>query len=361
MKSYVIAFVTLAVSLLLGSCANKTQEEINSDCSSGVVLIRAMSYYELRLSNGEVYFFSDYDKENGLANLTDKRSEIVKSESYGTGFFVNKQGLIATNKHVVSGKATNEDIQNALRDIIDNAIDNIRQNYEELQAQYREAQQAVSYAEEMGEYDAEANENMRLLSSQLNKLYDSYQSIKNINPARSELYYHTDLGISYNNSLVMKTSEIVPCHIVRKSKEHDLALIQLNSGVTPSDKHIFTIPKENPLTHYSLADKWRKQMGNDKNAFIYMIGFNLGPTLALTKEGIKAQINMGNISQHSEKTLMYSIPALPGSSGSPVVNAQEELVAINFAGINITQNFNYGIPVKFLQELLNNVELNDTP
>ena len=50
---------------------------------------------------------------------------------------------------------------------------------------------------------------------------------------------------------------------------------------------------------------------------------------------------------------MYSIPTLPGSSGSPVVNLQGQLVAINFAGINGTQNFNYGIRVKYLKDLIN--------
>ena len=50
---------------------------------------------------------------------------------------------------------------------------------------------------------------------------------------------------------------------------------------------------------------------------------------------------------------LYSIPSLPGSSGSPVVNQKGELIAINFAGINSTQNFNYGIKVKYLRELIN--------
>lgn len=49
---------------------------------------------------------------------------------------------------------------------------------------------------------------------------------------------------------------------------------------------------------------------------------------------------------------MYSIPALPGSSGSPVVNMKGELVAVNYAGLNGTQNFNYGIRIKYLRDLL---------
>lgn len=50
---------------------------------------------------------------------------------------------------------------------------------------------------------------------------------------------------------------------------------------------------------------------------------------------------------------MYSIPTLPGSSGSPVVNLHGELVAINYAGLKETQNFNYGVRVKYLKDLIN--------
>ena len=93
-------------------------------------------------------------------------------------------------------------------------------------------------------------------------------------------------------------------------------------------------------------------MGEDKNSKLFMTSFNLGPTLALTKEGIKSQFNSGSISQRTNERIMYSIPTLPGSSGSPVVNLQGQLVAINYAGLNGTQNFNYGIRVKYLKNLI---------
>ena len=83
-----------------------------------------------------------------------------------------------------------------------------------------------------------------------------------------------------------------------------------------------------------------------------MHGFNLGPALALTEEGLKAQFTNGTVSQQTSDRLMYTIPALRGSSGSPVVNRNGELVAINFAGLDGTQNFNYGVRVKHLKALL---------
>ena len=95
-----------------------------------------------------------------------------------------------------------------------------------------------------------------------------------------------------------------------------------------------------------------KRIKDDKNSKLFMSSFNLGPRLAITKEGIKSQFNNGSISQKTNERLMYSIPTLPGSSGSPVVNMQGQLVAVNFAGLNGTQNFNYGIRVKYLKNLI---------
>ena len=88
---------------------------------------------------------------------------------------------------------------------------------------------------------------------------------------------------------------------------------------------------------------------------LYMIGFNAGFTLSNTSQGIKAQITSGTISQKPDNDkIMYTIPSLPGSSGSPVVNEYGKLVAVNFAGMTGTQSFNYGIQSKRVLQFVNN-------
>ena len=144
----------------------------------------------------------------------------------------------------------------------------------------------------------------------------------------------------------------MPCTVLRTDAEHDLAVIQLKSQITPQGSYIFTIPSKDPLTHYTFGEKIAQKFGNDKNEQIFMLSYNLGPQLAVTKEGIQAQFNKGYVSQSSSEKLLYSIPTLPGSSGSPVFNAKGELVAINFAGVSGTQSFNYGVPVRYLRQLM---------
>ena len=101
-----------------------------------------------------------------------------------------------------------------------------------------------------------------------------------------------------------------------------VAMCRTEKELIPQDKYIFNL--YNNETH------------NDEEIKLYMIGFNQGPTIELTNTGIKAQITQGYIRQNTDNIkIMYSIPALQGSSGSPVVNQYGELVAINFAGIKM--------------------------
>lgn len=81
---------------------------------------------------------------------------------------------------------------------------------------------------------------------------------------------------------------------------------------------------------------------------VSMLGYNLGPEISSTTAGLKIQHTYGKISQESNGLrVLYSINALPGSSGSPVFSKDGKLVAINYYGYE-GEEFNYGILAKHL-------------
>ena len=151
---------------------------------------------------------------------------------------------------------------------------------------------------------------------------ETYNELDDIKASESEIKYHNKISIAYNDTYVTSTTDFVSCVITKIDSEHDLAILQLKDKKTPEGKYVFAVSNDDPLEKYDWKEELTKKVGEDKNSKLFMTSFNLGPTLALTKEGIKSQFNSGSISQRTSERLMYSIPALPGSSGSPVVNLQ---------------------------------------
>lgn len=88
----------------------------------------------------------------------------------------------------------------------------------------------------------------------------------------------------------------------------------------------------------------------------------MGPLIGQTNEGLKSQLTSGEVSQDPDsKRILYSIPTLQGSSGSPVMNQYGELVSVNFAKVSGEQSFCFGIPVIHLTELYNSTSVENEP
>lgn len=346
---------TLSI-IMLSACNLKDDKELEQLQSSGVVLIQNKGYYEVELPNGNSIYFGSYDSKDGIEDLAFHPDSVDLKKSYGSGFFVDGNGTIATNCHVVSSSLDEKDIKKSVGEIVKSVKQLMSLEYDYKLSQLSDVQDAYDYANyspQISYTDFWTLGNIRdNLISELQDMRSAYQELKNLNVSDSEIKYHNEVSIAYNNTHVTKDTDFYDCVIIKKDPEHDLALLQLKTKKTPEDKYVFEILDDDPYETYTLTDKIDGLMNGNKNEKVYLHGFNLGPVLAITDEGIKAQFTSGTVSQETQDRLLYTIPALPGSSGSPIVNRNGELVAINFAGISGTQNFNYGVRIKHLRNLL---------
>ena len=380
------------------ACTSKknsyTQEQLYEQTSSGVVLIQNTYYYKITLSNNGFYstnyvFSKLQDGElknisHTISNNFHEINDTIKSTTFGTGFIISPRGTIVTNSHVINPATNKNLIYQALIRYLKKEIDYCNQQLEETR-------------NHLEIFEREIRDNRKLDSQGYAMMMEGIQSsrkwidtftqyrnnrIRDLSLSNFEVELCSEIKIAYNGSHITSSNELIDCFVVKDVPNYDLGIIQIADGsnfwnvcklgeapkwsseqmelgwsnihnagtiswfTIPQDKYIFNL--YNNETH------------NDEEIKLYMIGYNQGPTLALTNDGIKAQITQGYISQNTDSIkIMYSIPALQGSSGSPVINQYGELVAINFAGINSTQGFNYGIRVERLREIINDKSVKD--
>ena len=373
--------------------ASYTQEQLYEQASSGVVLIQNTYYYKITLSDNGFYstnyVFSKLQDgklkniSHTISNNFNEVNDTIKSTIFGTGFIISPRGTIVTNSHVINPTTDKTLIYQALIRYLKEQIDYCNQQLEETRKR-------------LEIFEKEIRDNKRLDSQGYAMMMDGIQSsrkwidtftqyrnnrIKDLSLSNFDVELCSEIKIAYNGSHITSSNDLIDCFVVKDVPNYDLGIIQIadankfwnvcklndtpkwsceptqlggyityrnlySSFMVPKDKYIFNL--------------YNNEIRNDEEIKLYMIGFNQGTTLASTNDGIKAQITQGYISQNTDSIkIMYSIPALPGSSGSPVVNQYGELVAINFAGINGTQGFNYGIRVERLREIVKDKSVKD--
>ena len=355
----IIPFVCLAIATV---ACNRNLESLADECQSGVVLVQTIEYYEMEMSNGNALYFngSDFDKETGeFIGLSANLDSLVPDIMYGSGFFISKDGRIATNRHVVEGNIKEQDARMGLKKIIralDEYLEQTKEQYELYLANLKGS--IVNNPDTIKGLLQAQNEAFELYTMRLNRVNQLLRQLKQNDPSEINLTYHNDVRIAYNNTFIQTVGELNPCTIRKKSDTDDIAIIQLNTKQTPESKHIFTLSPRDMIQHYSYGEYLMHLIKKDKNKTLMMIGYNDGPNMAITNEGIIAQHPTGCISRYlvDERVVQYTIPALRGSSGSPVINRRGQVVAINYAGADSTSNsFNYGVKEKYLFELNNNL------
>lgn len=368
-------FSSLLFILVFASCSQeKKPEDLFNEQQSGVCMVLNSYYYEIELPNGEKLYCSGIDDDGDLENLAFDKDDLKehKSMATGTGFFIDKEGTLMTNRHVVCPLISEETIKESTSHLLS-----------QLQAYYRLAQD--SYAEDYRElesmkadcyyYDGwdvsvdnqklyQINERQRELEAQYNQAEEFIAELRRMNTSNIIVNPISEIGIAFNNTHVTKLEDFLehhPCVVTKISDKDnvDLALIQLKDKTTPSDKYIFKIKGRDRIKQsfgewlFSFFEK-DKDDALQVNQDLIMIGYNAGLILGNTKQGIQAQMTSGKISQNPmDDQILYSIPTLQGSSGSPVIDMKGYVRAVNYAKLRGTDSFNFGIPEKQILKFLN--------
>lgn len=353
----IVPFVGLLVMML--SACTKTPEEQYEIQKSGVVMVINKYYYEMKLPGGNSCYFTGLDDDGSIKDLTFDVEDVKKEPAvgFGTAFFIDSKGGMLTNRHVASPPIDKEQVKEKFSAILSYLKQNAENYMERLGTAYAQAEaeaQSIIYYDEYGELATTNEFRMRQLlaaAEQMEKEYKESQELVEAidqinNPSAMVITPVCELGVAFDGSSPQNEYDFLkqhPCRVVRTAgdQEADLALLQLTSGATPQDTYIFD----------AFAAEDNLAIGDP----LYMIGYNAGVEISYTKKGILSQLTKGAVTQKPDgERVLYDIATVQGSSGSPVLNAKGELVAVNFAKYARSDNFNLGIPLKVIRKFLNN-------
>ena len=378
MKKHYYYSVLIALLVTLAGCT-PGMDKLFKKQAPGVVLVLNRTYYEIKLSDGSTIYSPGLDEWGNPKFIEEDISDesLAEAESFvltGTGFFVGKEGQILTNRHVVTPSEEElERIREAARQNL-SEIKNMRyMMLEAYKEEYNRVEEVIqsyatyTYGVPMITRRLDEVEQLEAKQAELKKLIREAEEERRNSKGLTVESVHpiTRIGVAYHDTYVTEEEDFLPCVIKRVSQDEnvDLALITLKSKKTPKEAYVFDVPKGKGGFFSFLTGTPGKLKVSDP---LYMIGYNHGVSLAATREGVAAQLTEGKVTQAPDGTrVLYSIAAMPGASGSPVLNRKGKLVAVNFASAQEDGgSFNFGIPLAAVQTFLyndsNGAEENDS-
>lgn len=326
--------------------------------SNSIVLIKHSFLYKIKIGDN-FYYFRSYDPITGKLNELKSEEELkdTPNVTWGTGFFIDKSGKILTCKHVLDVMPPIEDQNTILSYLKNETSQKLNEIENQLYGFINRKDELVykvnTYSTYMSGYDIDNYmEDIRDLEYKIDVLSYQQQFYEAI---RDEIHLpknfvtktSTQFGFFFNDSHSETLNDYIKSKSIKISDNSDLAIIEPKNIGEITNKKIVPID----LSRISKTDSCKVNINDE----VRMIGYNHGISIANTSSGIKSQITQGAISQvPNNDRILYTIPALQGSSGSPIFDKYGRLVSVNFEGFLNTQSFNYGVPPKQIHDFLYN-------
>ena len=292
-----------------------------------------------------------------LLLLTYEEAKENPIEGWGTGFFINADGSVLTNRHnvvVQPSKEEKDNIIKATKEVFIAYLVDLANKRAELNEELQDYETRLYYTDYYSyEYDAlsrridNIREQIRDYSTTINQFSNAIDNFENnVKVSKTSFQF----GIFLNNQIANGNFDnYIRYKSVKISdnEEVDLALLKPVNLNEFTDKKI-SIPDMSKIDSVRITPPKITQK-------VIMIGYNRGKELALTSSGMKPQITEGNISQNTDNyKMLYTIPSMPGSSGSPIFDVYGRVIGVNFAGYLGTQSFNFGIQPQQIKNFLSN-------
>lgn len=283
---------------------------------------------------GEYYIDIDFEDDPIAQFIPDWASGHWGPYSYtGTAFFVSNYGELATNRHVALpwdylSPEDNEQIRQSITHYIKGELT----NSEGIEIGPRAVLNTLIRMKKLTVREAQA---------MYDRLLKSPYKISG---------HHSVLGVCYDGTMIRNTEDIDNAQVIAVSsdKNKDVALVRLNSKMTPSyivDKGVFNISKARTNFNDLKPQEEVTTIGYPGGLNIGLSSFNIiGKELRSTirKSYVSKTPNVDNFE--------IQMPVVSGASGSPVLDSRGHLLGIAF-GDNTITNIGYVCNIKHFCEI----------